>query len=116
VHLAVGQWPDVWRDRMGGRTGRSGGGGWPKGCSGQMEGEGRARRGRREGPDRGGWGGSRRVWEVAKQERRVSEGKGIGTLPDKGGCLMGWGGSAGRGFVGAGRDGGVSEREGRRGW
>jgi hypothetical protein len=28
---------------------------------------------------------------------------------------MGWGGSAGRGFVGAGRDGRVSEREGCKG-
>jgi hypothetical protein len=47
---------------------------------------------------------------------------GIGTLPDQGGgwhdemeCPMGWRGSAGRGFVGAGRDGRVSEREGRKG-
>jgi hypothetical protein len=103
---------------------------WDGGADGEVvrdvvarrEGKGRARRGRREGPNLGGEvGGGRWVWEVARRERGVARrdrdvARQGGGLPDKGGGLpdgMEW--SAGRGFVGAGRDGRVSEREGRRG-
>jgi hypothetical protein len=89
---------------------------WDGGADGEVgrdvvarwEGEGRARRGRREGPDGGG---------------RDQMGKGGGQT----GCQTGGGGcvcvrvpnrmegSVGRGFVEAGRDKRMSEREGCRG-
>jgi hypothetical protein len=80
----------------------------------RWEGEGRARRGRWEGPVGGGGRGG-----GVDGFGRLLDGKGgwpdgIGTLPDKGGVPDGMGGNAGRGFVGAGWDGKVSEREGCR--
>jgi hypothetical protein len=58
----------------------------------RREGEGRARRGRREGwPDGGGDG--RRDWEVAKREGGGQTGSGrCQTGGGGGGCLTGWGG------------------------
>jgi hypothetical protein len=96
VRLAVRRWPHVWRDGMGGGQGDR------EGCGGQTgrEGEGRGGQDRADMRGQTGGGDTRRGGGCARRE---------GGLPDG----MGW--SAGRGFVGAERDGRVSEREGRRG-
>jgi hypothetical protein len=72
VRLAVGRWPDVWRDEMGGRTVRSGGMWWPDGKGRGKEGK----TGSTGGARRGGGGG----WP-----------DGIGTLQDEGGMPDGGG-------------------------
>jgi hypothetical protein len=91
VRLAVGQWPDVWRDGMGGADGEVG-----KDVVAKREGEGKARRGQREGqtggggwPDgKGAWPDGKRAWPDGKGAWPDGKGgwpDGIGTLPDRGG-------------------------------
>jgi hypothetical protein len=81
---------------------------------GRREGEGRARR----SPDgNGGW--PDRIGRVCARPGGVQDGGGgevqRGGVVPRGGVPDGMGWSAGWGFVGAGWDGRVSEREGRRG-
>jgi hypothetical protein len=77
VRLAVGRWPDVWRDGMGGRTGRLGGMWWPDGKV--RGGEGRGGEGK-TGPMGGGWAGgglARRERGVARRDRGVARRGGV---------------------------------------
>jgi hypothetical protein len=58
-----------------------------------------------KGGGRGGGGAGKWDWKVARRERGVAK---------RNRDVARWGGGAQRGFVGAGHDGRVSEREGRR--
>jgi hypothetical protein len=113
VLLAVRRWPDVWRDGMGG------GWGGREGCGGQTGrgGEGRARRGRWEGPDGGENGGGQTGKWGGQTGGDVPDGAGGGegvARRDGGECRTGiCGGQTGWEGVRTGRTQGTA-REGVR--